>query len=172
MHFYHWLTWLFCANTTKLFPSRYQEFFKCSSYFLRTGYFLRVDFEFLLPAIEANLVRSTWRVSDKPCISVKCGLSPSKSPQNYPHVTKILQNFWLSQVKHCLYKIIMESYIRICKCWGGAFVILTYVCCIGIHRFIQKDNDTIIETREDFFKKYITHFICNVCVWVGVGDRT
>ena len=29
-----------------------------------------------------------------------------------------------------------------------------------------------ITMSEDFFKKYISHFICNVCMWEGVGDRT
>ena len=26
--------------------------------------------------------------------------------------------------------------------------------------------------NNDFFKKYASHFICKVCVWEGVGDRT
>ena len=37
---------------------------------------------------------------------------------------------------------------------------------------MQNHNGTVIKTREDFFKKYISHFICNVCVWEGVGYRT
>ena len=37
----------------------------------------------------------------------------------------------------------------------------------------KNHNDTIIKTREVFFKKnHTSHFICNVCVWEGVGDRT
>ena len=39
---------------------------------------------------------------------------------------------------------------------------------------MQNHNDTIIkQTSEDFLIKICTyHFICNVCVWEGVGDRT
>ena len=38
---------------------------------------------------------------------------------------------------------------------------------------MQYHNDTIIKTQEDFFIKiYTSHFICNVCVREGVGDRT
>ena len=35
------------------------------------------------------------------------------------------------------------------------------------------NDDTIIKTNEDFFKKkYTSHFIWKVCVWEGAGDRT
>ena len=38
---------------------------------------------------------------------------------------------------------------------------------------MQYHNDTIIKTQEDFFRELCTfHFICNVCVWEGAGDRT
>ena len=37
---------------------------------------------------------------------------------------------------------------------------------------MQNTLDAIIRTREDFLKKYFSHFICNVCVWEGVGDWT
>ena len=38
---------------------------------------------------------------------------------------------------------------------------------------LQHHNDTIIKTQEDFFNKICTsHFICSVCVWEWVGDRT
>ena len=37
---------------------------------------------------------------------------------------------------------------------------------------MQHHNDTK-KTQEDFFKQiYTSHFIYNVCVWEGVGDRT
>ena len=36
----------------------------------------------------------------------------------------------------------------------------------------KNHNDTIINTSEDFFKKYISHIICNVCVWERFGDWT
>ena len=37
---------------------------------------------------------------------------------------------------------------------------------IHLHIYMQNHNGTVIKTREDFFyKKYTSHFICNVCVW-------
>ena len=38
---------------------------------------------------------------------------------------------------------------------------------------MQNHNGTINkQTSEAFFKKYTSHFICNVCAWEGVVDRT
>ena len=42
-----------------------------------------------------------------------------------------------------------------------------------LYSHMQYHNDTTIKTQEDFFKQICTsHFICNVSVWEGVGDRT
>ena len=43
-----------------------------------------------------------------------------------------------------------------------------------MHIHMQHHNVTINkQTQEDFFRKiYTSHFICNVCVWEGVADRT
>ncbi len=43
-----------------------------------------------------------------------------------------------------------------------------WLCYIVIYSII---NNTIINTQEDFFKKYISHFICNICE-LGAGDQT
>ena len=52
--------------------------------------------------------------------------------------------------------------------WFG----VTYVRYV-LYSHMPYHNDTIIKTQEDFFNKICTsHFICNVCVWEGVGNRT
>ena len=70
-----------------------------------------VDPKAVLQAIEANPVRRTWRVSGEFIISQSMVLhlhDPSKSIWSYqivPHVTKILQNFWLTLVCLSLFQI-------------------------------------------------------------------
>ena len=72
----------------------------------KSGWFKIVDSEAVLEAIKENLVSSTLRVSGEFGISqssVVCNhLDLSKSMwscQIKPHVTKILQKFWLNLVK-------------------------------------------------------------------------
>ena len=63
------------------------------------------DSNTVLQAREVNPMSNTWRVSDKVSISrVQQGSSPSQPQQKYlePHITKILKNFWLTQVKFCI----------------------------------------------------------------------
>ena len=75
-----------------------------------------INFKAVLQTIEANLVSSTWRVSGKLSISPsnwvhhphnlgKC----TKSCWIVPHITKIVQNFWLTQVNN------RTSPVSICK---------------------------------------------------------
>ena len=48
------------------------------------------------------------------------------------------------------------------------------ICYILISRFMQKESQRHNDKgrAKTSLKRYISHFICNVCVWEGAGDRT
>ena len=89
-----------------------------------------VDSKAVLKAREANLVSSTWRVSGEFDISPSSvhhylhDLGQSiQSCQIVPHVTKILQNFWLTQVhENCIASIFEVK--KVCLPWKSAYHLL------------------------------------------------